>query len=102
MVEEHDLKLRLRAGLSPMGVPLNEPIYTSRVYKLSTENELIAKLIEAAEARGGVLTVTQGVKATGAGFAQIEDAFREMMKSGYVRVGNDPVTGAVVYYFDGL
>ena len=98
MVDEHEMRLRLKAGLSPWGVPLNQLVYTNEVYNPSN-NQLIVKLIEAAESRGGLLTVTQGVKATGAGFAEVEAALREMLKSGYVRIDNDPVTGAVTYHF---
>ncbi|MBO3458927.1 NINE protein [Aetokthonos hydrillicola Thurmond2011] len=102
MVDEHEMRLRLKAGLSPMGVPLTESTYTSQVYKPSTQNKLIAKLIEAAEARGGALTVTQGVKATGASFSEVEAVFKEMLKAGYVRIDNDPTTGAVTYHFHEL
>jgi len=98
MVDEHEMRLRLKAGLSPWGVPLNQLVYTSEVYHPSN-NQLIVKLIEAAESRGGILTVTQGVKATTAGFAEVEAALMEMVKSGYVRIDNDPVTGAVTYHF---
>ncbi len=98
MVDEHEMRLRLKAGLSPWGVPLNQLVYTNEVYNPSN-NQLIVKLIEAAESRGSLLTVTQGVKATGAGFAEVEAALREMLKSGYVSINNDPVTGAVTYHF---
>ncbi len=98
MVDEHEMRLRLKAGLSPWGVPLNQLVYTNEVYNPSN-NQLIVKLIEAAESRGGLLTVTQGVKATGAGFAEVEAALTEMLKSGYVSINNDPVTGAVTYHF---
>lgn len=48
------------------------------------------------------MTVTQGVGATGVAFAEVEATFKEMLKSGYVRIDNDPNTGAVTYYFDEL
>ncbi len=98
MVDEHQMRLRLKAGLSPWGVPLNQLVYTNEVYHPSN-NQLIVKLIEAAESRGGLLTVTQGVKATGSSFPEVEAALTEMLKSGYVRIDNDPVTGAVTYHF---
>ena len=101
MVDEHAMKLRLKAGLSPFGVPLNEIVTTSQVYQPSG-NQLMVKLIEAAEMRGGALTVTQGVKATGAGFGEVETVFKEMLKSGYVRIDNDPITGVVTYHFHEL
>ena len=60
------------------------------------------ELLQAAERKGGSLTVTQGVSATGTGFGEVEAILKEMLKSGYVRIGNDPITGAVTYYFDEL
>ncbi|MBW4562447.1 MAG: NINE protein [Mojavia pulchra JT2-VF2] len=98
MVEEHDLRLMAKAGLSPLGVPLNQPVIASQVYRPSG-NQLMIKLIEAAENKGGTLTVTQGVKATGASFAEVETTLKEMLKSGYVKIDNDPITGAVTYHF---
>lgn len=98
MVEEHDEKLRLKAGLSPLGVPLNQTAVASQVYHPSG-NQLMVKLIEAAENKGGTLTVTQGVKATGASFIEVETVLKEMFKSGYVKIDNDPVSGAVTYHF---
>jgi TM2 domain-containing membrane protein YozV len=98
MVEEHDQKLRLKAGLSPLGVPLTQAAVASQVYQ-PNGNQLMVKLLEAAESRGGTLTVTQGVKATGAGFTEVEAILKEMLKSGYVKIDNDPVSGAVTYHF---
>ncbi len=98
MVDEYEANLKLRAGLSPLGVPLNQATVTSQVYR-PTGNQLMVKLIEAAEAKGGILTVTQGVKATGASFVEVEAVLKEMFKSGYVKIDNDPITGAVVYHF---
>jgi hypothetical protein len=101
MVDEYEQKLLLKAGLSPLGVPMNERIFISQVHK-SAEKPMIVKLIEAAEAKGGSLTVTQGVKATGMSFAEVEVALQEMLKSNHVRIGNDPISGVVTYYFDEL
>ena len=101
MVEGQEQRLRLKAGVSPLGVPTHQPIVTSEVYH-ATKNKLIVQLIEAAELREGMLNVTQGVKATGASFAEVETALREMLKSGYVRLDNDSVTGAVTYHFHEL
>ncbi|MBD2603966.1 NINE protein [Scytonema hofmannii FACHB-248] len=98
MVEEHDQKLRLKAGLSPLGVPLTQTAVASQVYQPSG-NQLMVKLLEAAESRGGTLTVTQGVKATGVSFTEVEAVLKEMLKSGYVKIDNDPVSGAVTYHF---
>ncbi|BAZ68497.1 TM2 domain-containing protein [Fischerella sp. NIES-4106] len=98
MVNEHELRLRLKAGVSPFGVPFEQAVVASEVYR-PTGNQLILKLIETAESRGGMITVTQGVKATGASFAEIETALKDLLKSGYVRIDNDPITGAVTYHF---
>jgi TM2 domain-containing membrane protein YozV len=96
MIEEYKRNLRTQAG-----IPLNKPVVTSQAH-VPQGNQLVMKLIEVAESRGGSLTVTQGVKATGASFAEVETALKEMFKSGYVRIDNDPITGAVTYYFDEL
>ncbi len=57
------------------------------------------QLVKAAEGKGGALTVTQGVKSTGASFTEVEAVLTEILKSGYARIDNDPVSGAVTYYF---
>jgi len=93
MTEEYEQKLRLKGG-----VPLNQPAIASQVYRPTT-NQLTVQLIAAAESRGGTLTVTQAVKSTGASFSEVEAMFKELLKSGYVRVDNDPTTGAVTYHF---
>ncbi|WP_066382422.1 MULTISPECIES: TM2 domain-containing protein [unclassified Anabaena] len=101
MVDEYEQQLRLKAGVSPLGVPVNQPITTSQVQPM-TKNQLMVKLIEVAESKGGSLTVTQAVKATGVGFAEVEAVLKEMLKSGYVKIDNDPITGAVTYHFHEL
>lgn len=101
MVEEHELKLRSGTGASLFDLPLGQPALTTKAVAL-TQNQLMVKLVKAAQARGGKLTVTQAVMETGAGFAEIEAVFREMLKSGYVSVGNDSATGAVTYRFNEL
>lgn len=60
------------------------------------------ELLKAAESRGGKLSVTQGVMATGLSFNQVETLLREMLKSGYVEIGNDPEMGTVLYDFKEL
>ena len=60
------------------------------------------KLLQAATTRGGQLSVSQGVLATGQPFKRVEDLLDEMSLSGYVGVDNDSRTGAVVYTFDQL
>ena len=101
MVDEYEQNLRLKAGLSPLGVPINQVAVASQVYR-HTANQLMVQLIEAAETKGGSITVTQGVKATKASFAEVEATLKEMLKSGYVKIDNDPITGAVTYHFHEL
>ncbi|MEA5582177.1 TM2 domain-containing protein [Nodularia harveyana UHCC-0300] len=101
MVDEYEEKLRAKAGLYPLGVPVNPQAIASQVYQ-PTGNKLMIELLRAAESKGGSLTVTQGVSITGAGFAEVETALKEMLTSGYVAIDNDPTTGAVTYYFHEL
>lgn len=101
MVDDYERNLRAKAGVSPLGVPLNQTVVATQVHR-PTGNQLMIQLIEVAETKGGKLTVTQGVKATGASFVEVEAVLKEMFKSGYVRIDNDPITGAVTYCFDEL
>ncbi len=59
-------------------------------------------LLRAAVKEGGMLTVTQAAMITGYSFAEAEELLREMCRSGYVDVGNEPESGVVVYYFPEL
>lgn len=104
LVWSHDRKLRLTLGygaadffptppLNPAPDPVSPPL---------TREQQMVVLVKAAEKKGGKLTVTQGVLASGLGFAQVETLLLEMVRSGYAHIGNDPVTGAVTYYFDEL
>jgi TM2 domain-containing membrane protein YozV/predicted transcriptional regulator len=104
MVDEHQMKLRLKAGLSPLGVPLNQPAVAAQVFRSPQEKQekLMMELLKAAEKRGGQLTVTQAVIETGASFAEVEAVFKDLLKSGYARIDNDPVSGAVIYHFHEL
>jgi TM2 domain-containing membrane protein YozV len=101
MVDEYEQKLRLKAGVSPAGIPMNERIFISQVHQPNGK-PLIVQLIEAAEANGGSLTVIQGVRATGSGIVEVETILREMLQSDHLRIGNDPISGVVTYYFDEL
>ena len=56
-------------------------------------------LVGAARRSGGMLSVSQGVMATGRSFKDVEKALDEMAVSGYVDIDNDPQSGAVVYTF---
>lgn len=98
MVEAHELKLRANQGLSPGGMPVNPPAITETVPVKNCE-KLMVRLLQVAHNHGGKLTVTQGVMETGASFDLVEATLREMLKTGYVNIGNDPQTGAVIYRF---
>lgn len=98
MVDEREMQLRLKAGLSPLGVPMNDSVIASQTYR-SPQQKMMVQFIDTAEQNGGKLTVTQGVKATGASFAEVEAVLKEMLQSGYVKIDNDPITGAVTYHF---
>ncbi|MGF1676961.1 MAG: NINE protein [Rivularia sp. (in: cyanobacteria)] len=101
MVEEREIKLRLKAGLSPFGVAESYQAVASEIYH-SPQETLMVELLKAAERRGGKLSVTQGVIETGATFSQVETTLKEMHKSGYVDIGNSPDNGAVTYIFHEL
>jgi hypothetical protein len=103
MVKEHNANLRDKFGVSPTGVPLY-PIgpTISAPYTKQTPDQLGVKLLKAAYTKNGRLSVTQGVMATGATFAEVEAAFTAMLKTGYVSIENDPVTGVVMYHFHEL
>ena len=110
MVDEYNTKLQARNGLIN-GVPINQPVIATRVVEKQppaqmqeklTREKLMMQLLKAAAAKGGKLSVTQGVMATGVGFAEVEAALREMVKTGYVSIDNDPVTGVVTYDFKEL
>jgi TctA family transporter len=60
------------------------------------------KLLEAASARNGQLSVTEGVMVTGKPFEIVEAELDAMARSGYVGISNDPDTGMVVYTFGQL
>lgn len=60
------------------------------------------QLLDAARRNGSVLSVSQGVLATGKTFGQVEKALDEMAISGFVGIDNDPNSGAVIYTFDEL
>lgn len=104
MVESHNARLSSGQGVVPhiqavalAQTPNAEPL----VLRLSRQQILI-DLLKAADARGGKLSVTQGVMATGIGFVEVESLLGDMLRSGYVEVSNDPETGIVLYEFKEL
>lgn len=104
MVEDAEARLRLKAGVSPLGVPLDVPVTTSQVYQSGKKatKPLSLRLLKAAEKNGGKISVTKGVLATEASFEEVEKSLKEMLKSGYVSIDNDPNNGVVIYHFHEL
>lgn len=98
MVDDYNIKIKAKMGVSPHGVPLAQPVFVTNVIKPSGE-QLMVRLVRAAAKRGGKISVTQGVMDTGASFAEVESTLNGMLKSGYVGIDNDPGTGVVVYTF---
>ena len=98
MVDEHNLQAQARLGVSPFGVPLTQPAI-ALIETVPTREQLMLKLINAASARGGKLSVTQAVMDTEASFAEVEATLKEMVKSGYLCIDNHPDTGVVLYDF---
>lgn len=106
MVDDHNIQARARLGLSPNGMPLMNQVEMldrreaiAAPMPVPTRDQLMVKLVKSAAARGGQISVTQAVIDTGVGFAEVESLLKEMLRSGYVRVDNHPVSGVVVYEF---
>ncbi len=101
MAEEFESKAKARLGMGNAGVPVYVPqgAIALNVPPQKTKDQLMVDLVKAAYANGGRLSVTQGVMATGATFPEVEKTLKEMLKTGYVSIGNDPQTGVVVYEF---
>ena len=98
MVDEHNLKRRaLLSGYYP-GVGTTQAVAAMPKAEL-TEGEIMKQLVQAASQYGGKLSVTQGVMATGLDFDKVEAVLSQMLKSGYVSIGNDPNSGVVLYDF---
>lgn len=114
MVDEHNLKVRRRLGLSATGIPLaydplnptllnrsqeRKPNHTFIDARPRSKQELMVALALAAQKRGGKISVTQAVVDTRVGFEEIKAALNEMVKQGYVDMDNHPNSGIVVYEF---
>ncbi|MGB3237211.1 MAG: protein kinase [Geitlerinemataceae cyanobacterium] len=99
MVDECERKARSKLGISESGVPIAPQAAVTQTLLQPTREQQMVKLLKAAQARGGKLSVTQAVMDTSIGFEEVESLLREMMKSGYATVDNDATTGVVVYRF---
>jgi hypothetical protein len=64
--------------------------------------DLRQTLLKAAADRGGSISVTQGVLASGKSFEEVEEALDAMAKKGYADIDNDPKSGVVIYKFGDL
>ncbi|MGB3513971.1 MAG: NINE protein [Microcoleaceae cyanobacterium] len=104
MIEEHNIKIRAKLGISSQGVPLYQSngAIAMKASAPHTRQQLMVALLKAASGQGGKLSVTQGVMATGASFEEVQETFMEMLKTGYVSVDNHPETGIVIYNFHEL
>lgn len=102
MVQSHNQKLRERYGLSPAGVPLIQPEVQEVIQVEAAQpdrilsSQLMAQLLKAAEARGGKLSIAQGVLETGASFSEVENAVRNLIRAGYVEISNQPTRSIII------
>lgn len=112
MVQDHNNKLNASQGLLPPGTIPVQPVlervvdYPSHtgIQPPATDltqspNHLIVQLLQAASEKGGTLSVTQAVMATGVGFAEAEAALMSVVRAGYADIRNHPETGIVIYSF---
>jgi TM2 domain-containing membrane protein YozV len=105
MVDEHNAKYRARLlGTTATGAfaaqPTVEVVLPQEAARQPLSKEqLMVKLLKAAQSRGGKLSVTQGVLDTECGFIEVETVLKEMVRTGYVAVSNDPTTGIITYDF---
>lgn len=102
MVETHNLKRAARLG-SPYAP--GRPVISRTVEKPQpklTAAQLEVKLLRAAQARNGKLSVSQGVIDTGEDFAAVEAVLLGIAKKGHADIENDAKTGAVMYVFPEL
>ena len=106
MVESHNQKLASRLNSLPLSAPeIQSSVETAARSKSPldlSQSQALIQLLQAANASNGRISVTQGVMATGLGFATIEALLQGLVRTGYVEVGNDPETGVVVYEFKEL
>lgn len=100
MAEKREAEIKARLVGSENGESLTNSAATTALPQ--TREQLMVSLLKAAVDRGGKISVTQGVMATGATFAEVELLLQEMLQSGYVSVDNDPKTGIVVFEFHEL
>jgi hypothetical protein len=99
MAEEQRLKMLAKYGMSPM---IGYQAIAAETQVKPTKEQLMIKLVKAAQLHGGKLSVTQGVMATGLSFADVETLLKDMHQTGYVGLENHPESGIVYYRFNEL
>ncbi|WP_428267731.1 TM2 domain-containing protein [Haliangium sp.] len=103
MVDEENRKhAALRALEERRALRAGQPYPALPPAEIETPDKLRVKLVKAAAKNGGMLSVTQGVMATGKSFEEVEKMLDDMVRSGYVDVTNDPDSGVVKYNFGQL
>ncbi len=101
------------AALAPTAAPVTQtrqtvptapqtPALPPAVAAAPGTGSLRIELLKAAVEKGGVLTVTEGVIATGKTFKEVETCLNRMVDSGYVDIDNRPGSGVVTYVFTEL
>jgi hypothetical protein len=102
LVEDENNRLLIRdmGGAAAIAAGARPGGFLPRRAPRSTE-EFEVSLAQAAEQRGGKLTVAEAVAATGRSFKDVEKALNKMVVEGYIDVDNDEATGALVYRFGG-
>jgi len=83
---------------APAPAPVEDLFPRGGARKASGE-ELRHELLRAALRKGGELSVTEGVLATGATFEDVQKALDAMLYKGLVDVDNRPGSGVVIYRF---
>jgi hypothetical protein len=101
LVRRHNLKL-LQEEAQVMAQLSGAPFPVAALPAQPPQPNLRQLLLQAAVKHDGRLSVTQGVLATGLDFAEVEKALDDMLRSGFVGIDNDPVSGHVVYHFPQL
>lgn len=96
MVEDENLKLEGRRSLAAQRVARLAP---AAPVPVDPSVLMRQQLMRTAAERGGRLSVSEGVMATGRDFAEVEAMLDDMARRGYVGIDNHPETGAVVYTF---
>jgi hypothetical protein len=102
LVEDENNRILIRemGGAEAIAAAARPGGFLPRRAPRSTE-EFEVSLAQAAQQRGGRLTVAEAVAITGRSFKDVEKALNRMVVEGYIDVDNDEVTGALVYRFGG-